>query len=103
MSVTITLGELALQVRISSTDATPDVPAEYVPILTDDLAAATELVEHRAPNAPDDSMNKAVAQIIGYWLQSPEAPPQRFGYNAWLHSGAAQVLAPYIERRAQAV
>ena len=103
MAVTITLGELANQVRVSSTDATPDVPDEYAAILSADLAAAAELVERRAPLAPTDSQNKAVVQIVGYWLESPPSPPQRFGFNAWLQSGAAQILAPYIERRAQAV
>ena len=79
------------------------VPSGYVEILTQDLAAATAMVERRAPEAPDNAQNKAVVQLVGYWLESPEAPPQRFGYNAWLHSGAAQVLAPFIERRAQAI
>ena len=103
MAVTITLGELANQVRVSPTDATPDVPDEYAAILKDDLAAAAQLVERRAPLAPTDSQNKAVVQIVGYWLESPPSAPQRFGFNAWLHSGAAQILAPFIQRRAEAV
>ena len=103
MSVTLTLGDLASQVRVSATDDAADIPSGYVVILTRDLAAATSLVESRAPDAPDDAQNKAVVQIIGYWLESPPSAPQRFGFNAWLHSGAAQVLAPFIERRAQAI
>ena len=103
MTVTLTLGQLAHQVRVSTTDDADDVPASYVTILTRNLAAATEMVERRAPEAPEDTQNKAVAQIVGYWLESPPAPPQRHGYNAWLHSGAAQVLAPFIERGAQAI
>ena len=103
MAVTITLGQLANQVRISTTASTSDVPDEYNTILSTNLAAATALVESRAPAAPDDSQNKAVVQIVGYWLESPPAAPQRFGYNAWLHSGAAQILGPFIERRAQAI
>ena len=103
MAVTITLGRLANQVRVSATDSTSDVPDAYVEVLTSDLAAATALVEARAPAAPDDSQNKAVVQIVGYWLDAPPAAPQRFGHHAWLHSGAAQILAPFIERRAQAI
>lgn len=103
MSVTLTLGQLANQVRVSVTSDTSDVPPFYATILAPNLAAATQLVEARAPNAPDESSNKAVVQIVGYWLQSPEAPAQRFGYNAWQNSGAAQVLAPFIDRRAEAV
>ena len=103
MSVTITLADLANQVRVSSTEDEADIPTGYVAILKQDMAAATALVERRAPDAPDNAQNKAVVQIVGYWFQSPEAPPQRYGHNAWLHSGAAQVLAPFIERRAQAI
>ena len=103
MAVTLTLGELANQVRISVTASTSDVPDEYNTILSTNLAAATALVESRAPAAPDDSQNKAVVQLVAYWLDAPPAAPQRFGYNAWLHSGAAQILAPFIERRAEAI
>ena len=103
MSVTLTLGQLANRVRVSVTASTSDVPPYYASILTPNLAAATALVEARAPDAPDDAQNKAVVQIVGYWLESPPSAPQRFGFNAWLHSGAAQVLGPYIERRAEAI
>ena len=103
MAVSLSVGELALQVRVSTTRFNSDVPDPYVGILTADLQAATALVEARAPLAPDDSQNKAVVQIIAYWLEAPPAGPQRFGHNAWLHSGAAQILAPFIERRAEAI
>ena len=103
MAVTLTLGELANQVRISTTASTSDVPDEYNTILTTNLAAATAMVESRAPAAPAESQNKAVVQIVGYWLDTEPASAQRFGYNAWLHSGAAQILGPFIERRAEAI
>ena len=103
MSVTLALGDLANQVRVSPTDDAADIPKGYVVILTRDLEAATSMVERRAPEAPDSAQNKAVVQIVGYWLESPQSPPQRFGFNAWLHSGAAQILAPFIERRAAAI
>ena len=103
MSVTLGLGDLANQIRVITTKAASDIPISYVVVLTQDLAAATEMVERRAPLAPDNSHNKAVVQIVGYWFESPQSAPQRYGYNAWLHSGAAQVLAPWVERRAQPV
>ena len=103
MSVTITIGQLANQTRVSVTASESDVPMYYRTILTPNLAAATALVEARAPNAPDAAHNKAVVQIVGYWMESPPSAPQRFGFNAWLQSGAAQILAPFIERRAQAI
>ena len=103
MAVTITLGGLALQVRVSATDSSSDVPAAYVDVLTDALATATELVESRAPLAPTAAQNGAVVRLCGYWLDAPQAAPQRFGYNAWLQSGAAGLLGPFIERRAEPV
>ena len=103
MAVTLTLGQLANQVRYSVTDATSDVPDFYASGLTADLAAATALVEARAPLAPDDQQNVAVTRLVGYWMDAPPAGPQRFGHNAWLQSGAAQILAPWIERRAEAI
>ena len=103
MAVTITLGRLANLTRISVTPDTSDVPPFYGTTLTSGLAAATALVEARAPLAPEGSQNRAVVQLVSYWLNAPEAAPARFGYNAWLNSGASQILAPYIERRAEAV
>ena len=103
MSVTLTIGQLANQVRASVTASESDVPPYYRSILLPNLAAATKLIERRAPDAPEDAQNKAAVMIVGYWLDSEPASAQRFGHNAWLHSGAAQVLGPFIERRAQAV
>ena len=102
MAVTLTPQELAAHLRIVTSDTQP-IPGPYVTMVVDSLQAATELVERRAPLAPTDSQNMAVTQIAGYWFQSPEAPAQWFGHNAWLHSGAAQLLGPFIERRAQAI
>ena len=102
MAVTLTLNELAVQLGYSVSDSVPPLQA-YVVDLRAYLAAATEWVERRAPLAPEDTMNRAVTQIAGYWSQSPLAPAQRFGYNAWLHSGAAALLGPWIKRRAQAI
>ena len=78
-------------------------PGHYVVDLRDWLASATEMVERRAPLAPEDTQNAAVTRLVGYWKDAPSAPAQRFGFNAWLHSGAAQLLGPWIERRAQAI
>ena len=103
MTVTITVGRLANQVRVSETPSSSDVPTAYLTVLNSSLAAATLLVEARAPLAPDDLQDKAVVQLVGYWLDAPPAAAQRFGYNAWLQSGAAQLLGPFIQRRAQAI
>ena len=102
MAVTLTLNELAVQVGYSVSASVPPKHA-YVVDLLGWLASATEMVERRAPLAPTDTQNAAVTQLVGYWKDAPWAPPQRFGFNAWLFSGAAQLLAPFIERRAQAI
>ena len=102
MSVTLTTRALALHLRII-TRAAGLIPDEYTLILTDSLAVATTMVERRAPEAPTETQNMAVARICAYWFNAPEALPARFGYNAWQNSGAAQILAPFIERRAEAV
>ena len=102
MAVTLTPQELAAHLGLVTSDTQP-IPGPYVTTVVDTLQAATELVERRAPLAPTDSQNMAVAMIAGYWWQSPRAPAQRFGQNAWLHSGAGALLAAFIKRRAQAV
>ena len=86
-----------------TTSDTQPVPGPWVTRLVDWLAAATELVEARAPLAPTDSQNNAVVLVFGYWMQSPPAAPQRFGFNAWLNSGAEALLGPHIGRRAEPV
>ena len=102
MAVTLTTRALALHLRII-TRAAGSIPDEYTLILTDSLAVATELVERRAPDAPTETQNMAVARICAYWFNADEAAPQRFGFNSWQNSGAAQILAPFIDRRAEAV
>ena len=102
MAVTLTPQELAAHLRIVASDTQP-IPGPYVTVVVDSLQAATEMVERRAPLAPTDSQNMAVTQLCGYWLEAPIAPAQRFGANAWLHSGCGQLLGPWIVRRAQAI
>ena len=102
MAVTLTLNELAVHLGLSVSDSVPPRGPYIVPLL-DSLQAAKELVERRAPLAPTDAQNMAVTQLAAYWWGSPRAAPQRYGYNAWRHSGAAQILAPFIVRRAQAI
>ena len=102
MAVTITLNELAVELGYSVSDTVPPAHTHAV-VLLDLLAAATEMVERRAPLAPSDTQNMAVSLIAGYWNQAPRSNPQRFGYNAWRNSGASEILGPFIERRAQAI
>ena len=102
MAVTLTTRALALHLRIITSDL-QQIPLPYVTELVDSLEAATEMVERRAPDAPSNSQNMAVARLCAYWFQAPEAAPARFSFHAWQNSGAAEILAPYIDRRAEAV
>ena len=48
MAVTLSIGELALELRISVTDNDADIPTHYVPLLQRGLDTATALIEQRA-------------------------------------------------------
>ena len=76
MAVTLTLNQLAVQLRI--TDGLHDVPEYYMSILTDLLEAGTLLVEARAPDVPTDSQNMGVARICAYWHRGPASVASSF-------------------------
>ena len=103
MAVTLTVGQLAARTRFAVTTDLAGVHPGDVAILTNALASATAIVETRAPAAPSEVQDLAVTNLASYWLDAPIAAPARFGYNAYQHSGAAALLAPYIVRRAEAV
>ncbi len=102
MAVTLTLGQLALELRVSVTSNTSDVPLGYAGILQRGLDTATALIERRAPDAPDDIQNAAASMLIAYDFDS-DRPAYRNVRSAWNYSGAAEVLSPWVERRAEAV
>ena len=103
MAVTISVGDLAIRTRVSTTTDLSTLQPGDVAVLTDALASSTAIVETRAPAAPETVQNQAVVHIVAYWLDAPFGAPARFGYDAFLNSGAGQLLAPYIVRRAEAV
>ena len=102
MGVTITLGEVALELRISVTDDVAAVPAHYVELITRAIADATELINRSAPNAADGIANRAAILLIAYWFDADPSENRR-QRSAWYMSGAAETLSPWIERRAEAV
>ena len=102
MAVTLTIGELALELRVSVTSNTLDIPMHYRDILQRGLDTATALIEQRAPDAPDGIQNAAASMLIAYDFDS-DRPAYRNVRSAWNYSGAAEVLSPWIERRAEAV
>ena len=101
MAVTLSLGELAVAVRITTRTSEP-VPEPYAGILTRQLAVATAHVERRAPDAPSDVQNEAVIRIVG-WLVDQPASGNRSVMSAWNYSGASGLLSPWVEPRAVVV
>lgn len=102
MVVTLTLGQLANDVRISVSDNDSDIPPFNAPLLQRGLDTATALIEQRAPDAPDGIQNAAVSMLVGYWFEHEPADDRRLR-SAWYVSGAGETLSPWIERRAEAV
>ena len=102
MAVTLTLGQLASDTRVSVTDKTSDIPMHYRDILQRGLDTATALIEQRAPDAPDGIQNAAVSMLVGYWFEHEPADDRRLR-SAWYISGTAETLSPWIVRRAEAV
>ena len=91
MPVTITLGELAVAVRLA-TDPTTGPHEPYLTELTRQLAVATETVHgYASDDCPDAVLNEAVVRFVGY-LQEVAPAPQRVT-GAFGFSGAQSLLA----------
>ena len=118
MAVTMTLVQLrdfisnAGEFAAAGDDATRDRLWDYLPNW---YATAKAIIERYAPAAPDPLHNRALKQIIMYWLESPENTglqrmmtmefsDQQWGAkrsaNALRHSGAMALLSPFKRRRA---
>ena len=70
MALTITMGELAAAVRLS-TDPTTGPHEPYLTDLTRLLAVADGMITRYAPDAPDADKNEAAIRIVGYLLNAP--------------------------------
>ena len=88
MTVTLTLAQLSNDLRIGTLDT------ERTDILTRYLAAATAIVERRAPNAPDDVHNVACGLLCAFWYDAGRMS------NAFKFSGAYDLLRPWIRTTA---
>ena len=98
MAVTISRIELAAALRVGDGVNAPEEPVGG--IITRLLAAATELVQGYAEDAPESVQNEAVVRLCG-WMY--DAVPGRSFANAMDLSGARALLAPWRGRRARAV
>ena len=64
---------------------------------------ATQVVEDRAPSAPDVYKNEAIIKLAGYIYDQPTSPGGTLWANAFRNCGAGTILASFIERRALVV
>ena len=102
MAVTLTIQQLGFDLRVITSSADP-IPLSFEGQLRRLLAAAKELIERRAPAAPDDTQNEAVVLWAGYRFDGPPSYRGQAYASAWLNSGAAELLGPWIDRRAEPV
>lgn len=92
MPVTLTTGQLAVEMRLSTDPAT--VPTEYAEILTRALDTAKEHVEaYVAETAPQSVVDLAAAKMAGYLVDSPSV--MGMPAIAFRNSGCASILAPW--------
>lgn len=96
MAVTVTVADLAVALRVVG-EAAESVPAGVAETLTRQLAAATEIVQHFAPDAPEAVQNEAAVRLIGWLFDA--APADRAGRDGLVLSGAAALLVPYRAQR----
>ena len=89
----VTVDSLAAAIRLDSPDR------DTVGVLTTWLEAARESVGRRAPAAPVAVADAAIVRLAGYWFDQPIAARGSGYAAAWINSGAAQVVAPWIVRR----
>ena len=97
MPVTLNIQEVAVGLRIS-VDPTATVPEPYLDILTRHLAVATAIVEDRAPNADDQTLNQAAMRICGWFFDQPPSGNPSSESSVWYQSGASALLARRTER-----
>ena len=91
MSVTLTVQELANDMRVGPLDA------ETESILERELAAATILIERKAPTAPDALHNVAAIQLCAFWFDSGRMS------NAVKFSGCWDTLRPFVRTQPVAI
>ena len=91
MSVTLTVQELANDMRVGPLDA------ETQSVLERELSAATILIERKAPTAPDAIHDLACIQLCAFWFDSGRMS------NGIKFSGAWDTLRPYIRTHPVAI
>ena len=93
---------LALELRVIA-DVGQEVPPAQMYILERLRNLGLEMVNNRAPLAPELLKDAALISMAGYQYDRPTASPGAGFSNAWLNSGAASILARYVSRRATVI
>ena len=92
MAVTITLGQLAVAVRVQS-DPAAAVAEPYAGILQRLLDVATGRIQNYSPDAADADANEAATRFVGYCLDRPTAYSGQAYADAFRNSGAQVALS----------
>lgn len=100
MPATITVGSLAVALRLSTT-VQVDENDPVIQILNMLLPAAIDRVTDYAPAAPESVSNLAVIRLCG-WLYDSDPTDSRVSRALYV-SGAQGLLAPYVGRAAGVV
>ena len=95
----VTVSSLALNLRII-TEPGQTLEEPYSTILSLLLAWAEETVDLQAPGAPNSTRDLAINQLCGYIYDKPQSAQGQAYANAWINSGASNILRNYIKRRA---
>lgn len=109
--MSVSVADLAVDLRLLATppaagesqDNPPGLAAAQVAVLTRVLATAQTLVAERTPTAPALLCDQAILNLAGYLFDRPSASPGTRFANAWGNSGASELLAAYVRRRARIV
>ena len=92
MAVTLTLGDLAVHLRLT-VDPT-EIPAAYMDILTETLATASAHVEEYAgADTPQACQDEGAIRMAGYLVDAPAF--FRSPALAFRNSGCESLLAPW--------
>ena len=93
MPVTLTVGELAVALRVEIEPMAP-VRAPYAGIPTRALDAATEHIDQYAGDStPDAVLNEAAVRMAGFLMDAPSFT--RTPALAFRNSGCQSLLAPW--------
>ena len=95
MAVDVT--QLAASLRLTDGTAEPTEP--ILSILTRLLGVSEAFVEIRAEGAPQAVKDEAVISMASYLFDRPKAGRETRYANAWVNSGAASGVAPWVVQR----